>query len=142
MKDDFAPHHPKEEITVSPTGGLRFNKNKLPLSWVPTSLVRAVAGVLKKGAEKYAKDNWRKGMSWTEVSESLERHLLAWRDGEDLDPETELPHLDHMACNIAFLIEFQKRNLGQDDRYDYDTLSRALGPICAAAFARQPEQMN
>jgi hypothetical protein len=102
---------------------MRFNAKKLPLSWVPGSLVKAVAAVLKvantRPVNPYPAHNWRKGLNWAEVSESLERHILAWRDGEDIDPETNLRHTWHMACNVAFLIEFEERGLGTDDRFVY-----------------------
>jgi len=35
------------------------------------------------------------------------RHLEAYRSGEILDKESELPHLHHLFTNIAFLIDFE-----------------------------------
>jgi hypothetical protein len=69
---------------------------------------------------KYPRDNWRKGTEWREFLGSALRHLLAWGDGEDLDRESGLSHLKHAATNIAFLIEYQERGLGTDDRYRYE----------------------
>ena len=31
------------------------------------------------------------------------RHLIAWRKGELIDPESKLPHLAHAGCNLIFL---------------------------------------
>lgn len=73
--------------------------------------------VMAFGAKKYARDNWRKGMAWSRVIDAAMRHLLAIADGEDLDPETGEPHAAHARCCMAFLIEYQKYGLGEDDRF-------------------------
>jgi len=36
---------------------------------------------------------------------ALYRHLEAWRDGEEVDTESSMPHLWHAMTNLAFLIE-------------------------------------
>lgn len=90
---------------------------KLRLGLIPVSFSRWVAKVLMFGAEKYGPDNWRKGGPWVEVYECQQRHMQSWLDGEDLDPESGLPHLAHAACNLAFLIEFAEKGIGTDDRY-------------------------
>jgi Domain of unknown function (DUF5664) len=96
---------------------LRYNDNKLWLSIVPTSISRYIAAVMEFGAKKYAKHNWRRGFEWTSILNSLERHLTAWKDGEDHDPESGLHHLAHVATNVSFLIEHIEQGLGIDDRY-------------------------
>lgn len=98
---------------------IRYNEGKLPLSLVPASLIRGVAEILAFGAKKYAPNNWRKGGSWTKTYESCMRHLLDWNEGIDLDKESQLDHLKHAACNIAFLIEFVEKGIGEDDRFRY-----------------------
>lgn len=40
------------------------------------------------------------------------RHLAAWRDGEQLDEESGLPHLAHALCCIVFLRELDRAGLG------------------------------
>jgi hypothetical protein len=95
----------------------RANTGKVELSLVPTVLTEEVAKVLMFGAQKYDKHNWRKGFAWTSVMNSMMRHVNAWLDGEDLDPESGLPHLAHIGCNVAFLLEFRKYGMGIDDRY-------------------------
>jgi hypothetical protein len=101
---------------MSETKALRFNAGKIMMSLVPASLARYVGAVMTYGAKKYAPHNWRKGFPWSSIVDSLERHLAAWKDGEDDDPESGLPHLAHIACNVAFLIEHYDAGLGVDDR--------------------------
>jgi uncharacterized HAD superfamily protein len=99
--------------------GLRFNEGKNKLSLVPTSLIEGVGQVMTFGASKYEPRNWEKGMSWSKVIDSLDRHILAFKSGEDYDKESNLLHLNHAACNIAFLIEFYKTHPELDDRQQW-----------------------
>lgn len=61
--------------------------------------------------------NWEQGMSWGRVFAALMRHMWAWWRGEDKDPETGESHLWHAGCCIAFLIAYEARGVGTDDRY-------------------------
>lgn len=100
-----------------PQQALRYNQGKAPLSMVPSELIEEVAKVLEFGATKYARDNWRQGMSWNQTLDSCLRHLMKWNSGEDIDPESGLCHLSHAACNIAFLLSFRLTHNEMDDRY-------------------------
>lgn len=98
--------------------GLRYNDNKPKLSFVaefPNALV-GVTRVLEFGAVKYARSNWKKGLPFTEVLDSMMRHQIAWMNGEDTDPESGLSHLDHILCNALFLSELNRIKPDFDDR--------------------------
>lgn len=74
---------------------------------VPVSLIRAVTAIREYGCEKYHDpDNWRK-VEPQRYRDALYRHWLAYIDGEERDEESGLPHLWHVACNVAFLIEME-----------------------------------
>lgn len=83
--------------------GLRHNTGKLRYDLVHPKAEEGLVRVMTKGAEKYADRNWEKGMSWTSVLASLKRHLAAFEAGEDFDPESGLPHIDHVQANAHFL---------------------------------------
>lgn len=106
-----------DQVQVSPTGGLKDNLDKPAVELLPSKALLAVAEVIGFGARKYAPHNWRRGVSWTQTLGSAQRHLLAWNDGEDLDPETGYTHLAHAATQIMFLIEFTMTSTGVDDRF-------------------------
>lgn len=86
----------------------KSDKGKLPLTQVPTSLVRAVAKIRQYGTQKYGDpDNWRTVERWR-YRDAAYRHWLAYLDDpQGVDAESGLPHLWHCACNIAFLIELE-----------------------------------
>ena len=98
-------------------GAVKHDQDKLPLHLLSTEALNQTAAVLKFGAQKYAEHNWRKGFNWSRPLAAAMRHLTAFNDGEDRDPESGLSHLAHAACCIMFLLEFQKTHPHLDDRY-------------------------
>jgi hypothetical protein len=96
---------------------LKFDTDKLPLNLLSTEAMNQTAAVLAFGAQKYAEHNWRKGFAWSRPLAAAMRHLTAFNDGEDKDPESGLSHLAHAACCIMFLLEFEKTHRYLDDRY-------------------------
>ena len=97
---------------------MRFNKDKPQLSFM-LDFPHAMAGVvrvLEFGAEKYERNNWQKGLPYLEVIDSMLRHLQEFRNSVELDPESELPHIDHVLCNALFLSEFTRTRPEFDNR--------------------------
>lgn len=93
----------------------KADKGKLELSLVNPQLVKAVAEVRMYGTEKYGdSENWRK-VEPKRYVDALYRHLLAYIEGNEVDEESGLSHLSHMACNISFLLdeEYLKEHKGE-----------------------------
>lgn len=90
--------------------------NEITWTLIPKNAQEIYARVLTRGAEKYAERNWEKGMKWSKVIASLKRHLNAFELGEDMDPESALPHMAHVMCNAAFLIQYMHTCPHLDDR--------------------------
>lgn len=65
------------------------------------------ARVFSYGREKYAAWNWAKGMAWSVPLACAARHLLAMIKGEEIDPESGLPHRGHVFCNVVMLLQYQ-----------------------------------
>lgn len=95
----------------------RYDGGKPRYDLIPALAQEELAKVLTVGVEKYGVDNWRKGMKWSKVLASLERHLYAIKRGEDRDPETGLLHSAHIQSNAAFLTEYFFTFPELDDRY-------------------------
>ena len=97
--------------------GERHNQGKAKWSLVPQSALLPMVAVLEFGAQKYSAHNWQKGLSINEICESLKRHLDAFMEGEDLDPESGISHVGHIQCNALFLSWMLKNKPEMDDRF-------------------------
>ena len=75
-----------------------------------------IAEVLAFGAIKYDWDNWKKGMDHSRILDATLRHVYKYANGENKDDESGLNHLKHAATNLAFLLHYVEKGLGNDDR--------------------------
>lgn len=109
----------KEDIKKSQnatTGGRKFDGGKLRYGLIPPLAQAEMVKVLTFGAEKYEPDNWKKVPdSLNRYFDALERHIWAWKMGEQIDPESNIHHLAHAMCCLAFLYEhdvkYSKENI-------------------------------
>ena len=101
---------------IVPKEGVKFDCGKLRMDLLPPDALEALGRILTDGAEKYGARNWEKGMAWSRPYAALQRHLLAWWGGQDVDPESGHPHLWHVLANAVFLTSYQIREIGEDDR--------------------------
>ena len=97
--------------------GRKDDSGKPAYELIAPEMLEGVAEILTFGAKKYEERNWEKGMKWGRVFGALMRHLWAWWRGENNDSETGKSHLWHAACCIMFLIAYEQRGVGEDDRY-------------------------
>ena len=84
----------------------KADAGKLQLTLCPRGIILAITKVRMFGTSKYGdKDNWKK-VEPQRYKDAAFRHFLAFLDNPfSKDEESGLPHLWHLACNIAFLIE-------------------------------------
>ena len=96
--------------------GRKDDQDKLRMELLPPEFLEATASILTFGAKKYDDRNWEKGMAWSRVYGALMRHLWSWWKGDVSDPETGKSHLWHACCCLAFLVTYEQRKVGTDDR--------------------------
>jgi hypothetical protein len=107
----------EDERILMQSEGVKFDGDKPRYDLIPPELLEETAIVLTYGAVKYSERNWEKGMAWHRPFGALMRHMWSWWRGENVDPETGFSHLAHAACCIAFLITYERRSIGKDDRH-------------------------
>lgn len=89
--------------------GVKVDKGKPDWSLLDLKSLEGCVEVLTFGAEKYARENWKKVPDGkNRYFAALMRHLTAWQNGEKVDPESGKSHLDHAMCNLYFLKNFDK----------------------------------
>lgn len=90
---------------------------KAKLSLVPRQIIWDVAAIREYGNNKYpdgGPDNWR-GVEPERYRDAAYRHFLRYLDDpKSVDSESGLPHLWHLACNIAFLCEMEDMYLSKN----------------------------
>ncbi len=90
---------------------------KAPMWLLPPVALEQTAWVHKFGGERYGPFNWRMtGVCATTYVSAIMRHLNAWRDGEDLDPESGISHIAHIATSCNILMDAAACGTLQDDR--------------------------
>lgn len=97
--------------------GAKHDGAKTRLELVDAIAIEGLGDVLTFGAKKYAAHNWRGGIEYSRILGALKRHLSAIERGEDIDPESGLPHVDHLGCCWMFLSNFMKTRPDLDDRW-------------------------
>ena len=97
---------------IEDPGEERGNKNdegKLRYDLLPSKELEKIVKVLTFGAEKYGAGNWQLVESARErYTAGLMRHLEKYRQGEEIDAESGLEHLAHLATNAMFLMWFEE----------------------------------
>lgn len=114
------------------------NTGKLRVDLVPLDAQEQYVRVLTYGAKKYGVNNWRRGLPWVEVAASLERHVMQWMSGEANDAESTLPHLAHVMCNAAFILEYGKCYPQGDNRCAATT--PAMPPGITGVSTNEPQR--
>lgn len=101
----------QNELTAPapPDQTAKADAGKPQLRLVPSQIIRDIARIREYGNAKYGDpDNW-KTVEPERYRDAAYRHLLAYIDDPaGVDEESGLPHLWHLACNVAFLCEMEK----------------------------------
>lgn len=93
---------------------IKQDADKLPLSQCAPELIEAMAIVRQYGLKKYPADSWKE-VNPKRYLDALYRHLLEVIKADDLykkDEESGLLHLQHMACNLGFMLALQPKQKG------------------------------
>ncbi len=66
---------------------------------IPPTAMRHLAKRFEDGSRKYTKDNWLKGIALSHYEDSLTRHILAWKEGDESED-----HAGAILWNAAAMI--------------------------------------
>jgi len=101
------PTNPKDALGIK----------KAPLHCVPCGPLFEVGLAFLEGARKYGSHNYRSvGVRASVYYDAVMRHMMAWWEGELLDPDSGVPHIvKAMAC-LFVLRDSQLAGNCTDDR--------------------------
>lgn len=103
-------------MTTNLDEGRKDDAGKIRMDLVPPDGIEVLALVLSYGVAEYGARNWERGMSWCRVFAAVQRHLWAWARGEVCDKKTGYSHAWLALAGIMFLVVYELRSIGTDDR--------------------------
>jgi hypothetical protein len=117
-------------------GGNKHDQKKPRMDLLPPRPLVEIAQVLTDGAERYGEYNWANGLAFSRLKAAMERHLLAWWAGEDLDPDSGRPHLAHLGCELLFAMDLRHTMPAMDDR----PVGKVAPPFDPVSQEEKPKQ--
>lgn len=93
----------------------KADAGKPRLTLVPRQIIFDIARVREYAVDNKYKDpdNWKK-VEVERYRDATYRHFMAYLDDpHGVDEESGLPHLSHLATNVAFLCELEKGVSGE-----------------------------
>lgn len=92
--------------------------NNIRYDLIPAQGITEVSKVLTHKLEKYDKNKWREGISWTEVLSSLKYHLTQFEQGIDKNSDGDL-NIAEVAANAMLICAYYEIYPQGDDRPCY-----------------------
>ena len=90
---------------------------KVPMSTIPAPVLMEVGLAMMEGARKYGRHNYRTvGVRASVYYDACLRHLTAWWEGEDIDPDSGLSHLVKAIACLVVIRDSMQRGNWVDDR--------------------------
>lgn len=95
-----------------------FGVRKVPVSTVPAPVIGEVGLAMLEGALKYGRHNYRViGVRASVYYDAvMSRHLPAWWEGQDIDPDSGLSHITKAIASLIVLRDAMMRGNWVDDR--------------------------
>ena len=109
------------------------DEGKLRVELVPPEAIEAIAEILTYGCTEkkplpYKERSWEEGMLYSRLMGSVMRHVLAYAKREDKDYESSKHPLKHALCDLAMLVTYIERGMGEfDDRPQIKKKNKELG---------------
>lgn len=105
--DKQKPSNPKDSVGIK----------RVPFSTVPAVPIAEIGLAMLEGALKYGRHNYRAvGVRSSVYYDAAMRHLTRWWEGEDIDPDSGLPHIIKCLASLIVLRDAQINNMLTDDR--------------------------
>ena len=90
---------------------------KPPICTMPATVLTEVGVAMMEGSRKYGHFNWRAiGVRASVYYDAVWRHLAAWFEGEDIDPDSGCSHIVKAIAGLMILRDAQIQGMCEDDR--------------------------
>lgn len=90
---------------------------KPPMSTIPAPVLMQVGLAMLEGARKYGRHNYRiSRVRYSVYYDAVMRHMMQAWEGEDVDPDSGLPHVIKAIASLVVLADAMHQNNLVDDR--------------------------
>ncbi len=95
----------------------RVGVRKVPMSVIPAEVIMEIGLGMLEGARKYGRHNYRvSGVLASVYYDAAMRHLMAWWEGQDIDPASQLNHITKCLTTLTVLRDAMLNDMFYDDR--------------------------
>ena len=115
---------------------------KVPTHVIPSNVTSELGLALLEGALKYGSFNWRvAGVRVSTYVDAVNRHISAFFNGEDIDPESGISHVTKAIACLVVLRDSQMYGNVNDDRPPQlpDGWQQELNKKAEALIEKYPE---
>jgi hypothetical protein len=115
---------------------------KAPFSTLPAPVLAELGVAMLEGSRKYGRHNYRiAGVRASVYYDSAFRHLAAWWEGEDIDPDSQLNHVTKAIAGLLVLRDSMLSGNWVDDRPPRTKAGwlQALNATAAAIIEKYPD---
>ena len=112
-----------------------IGSKKAPMSTLPAGVLAEMGVAMLEGKSKYGAFNYRiAGVRASVYYDAACRHLFSWWEGEDIDPDSGMPHIVKLLTCLVVLRDAQRNGMVNDDRppispIGYDKLNEKTAAI-------------
>ena len=97
---------------------IKHDKHKPDLSLLTPAMLEPMTRALMYGEQKYSRGNFKGGFENVRLTSAALRHIFAYLDREDLDPESGVSHLGHAMAALGMLLDNIAEGVSTDVRYE------------------------
>lgn len=118
---------------------------KAPMSTVSSPVIMEMGLAMMEGARKYGRHNYRAvGVRASVYYDALMRHMMAWWEGEDIDPDSGLCHITKALTCLAVLRDSMIMENWKDDRppKHNDGWVQEYNKMAKEIIAKYPESLE
>jgi hypothetical protein len=142
LRDDYQPSQkPLAENVKESNPKDAVGVRKVPVSTLSMPVMLEVAAAMLEGARKYGRHNYRViGVRASVYFDAAFRHLSAWWEGEDVDPDSGLSHVTKAIATLTVLRDAMIREKMVDDRPPGTSgFVKELNTLCGKVCERYPD---
>jgi hypothetical protein len=138
LKPEVKLSNPKDSIGV----------RKAPMSTIPANVLAEMGVAMLEGTAKYGRHNYREvGVRASVYYDAVMRHLFAWWEGEDIDPDSGVSHITKAMTALVVLRDSMMQENWADDRPPksknfYTELNEKSGSILDKHADKSPKHIT